>query len=395
MTLHVALDFRFLRHNGAIYTEMAFAYTYWAEYLELFERVRPIARVRDVAVLPEGCRRADGAGVEFAPVTNYVGLWSMLKRTPRVLADCWQAVRASEALLLRWGLVGVICGCFARLLRKPYAFEFVGDASAGVRPVRNIQILGFNHLLAEITQVLGRWCARGACCTSYVSRFTQSLYPSRNPQREWVFSGVQLGNGSITAARPPARFRRDRPRIISVGRLEPEKGHAVMLEALGQLRRAGLAFDATVVGPGRELDHLRRQARDLGLADVVHFAGRVEAGPPLWALLDEADLFVIPSLTEGMARALIEALARGLPAVGTAVGGNVELLAPDQLAPPNDPPGLAERIRFALADPERLAEMSRRAFERAAEYHPDEMRRRKHAFWSCLKAAVDRPREAR
>ena len=86
-------------------------------------------------------------------------------------------------------------------------------------------------------------------------------------------------------------------------------------------------------------------------------------------MLDSAHLFVLPSLTEGLPRALLEAMARGLPAVATAVGGVPELLPPSCLVPPRQAKALAARIGDVVRDEnarQRLGEENRR---RATEYH--------------------------
>jgi glycosyltransferase involved in cell wall biosynthesis len=222
-----------------------------------------------------------------------------------------------------------------------------------------------------------------------VSQFVQRLYPSRRPEREWVFSGVQLRDGLLRGPRPASAFRERGWRLVSVGRLEPEKGHAVLVDAVQQLVAGGLGpLQLTLIGPGRELEALRAQVARLRLDPCVTLTGRVEWGPALWEYLDAADLFVLPSLTEGMPRALIEALARGVPAVGTNAGGIPELLPEAQVVRPGDPAALAELIRVVLHDRERLAAMSRDGFERALEYAPENMRKRKHAFWRCLQECV-------
>ncbi len=388
MVIYVAIDAHFVRCRGEVFTEISFPYAYWREYLDVFQEVRPVARLVDAAAPPAGWQRADGPGVRFVAVRDYLGFWSFLRNLPRVLLDCRDAVRRSEALLLRWGLVALSCWAWTRIYRKPYAFEFTSDSGESLRPVKNIQTLGFNNLLVHVAQWLSRRVARGAVAVSYVSRFVQTLYPSRRREREWVFSGVQLKQGLITAPRPPDSFLRRGLRLVCVGRLEPEKGQGVLIEAVRQLAAAGHAVSAICIGPGREHDHLAAQIAALGLAERVTLAGRVEWGPALWRLLDDGDLFVLPSLTEGMPRALIEAMARGLPAVGTRAGGIPELLPPEQLVAPGDAAGLAECILRTAASREALAALSARLFARALEYEPENMLRRKHAFWNCLRDDV-------
>jgi glycosyltransferase involved in cell wall biosynthesis len=85
--------------------------------------------------------------------------------------------------------------------------------------------------------------------------------------------------------------------------------------------------------------------------------------------LDRADLFVLPSLTEGLPRALLEAMARGLAAVATTVGGIPELLPADCLVPPRNAVALARRLREVMAQPAALMAMAQRNQEVARTYH--------------------------
>lgn len=81
---------------------------------------------------------------------------------------------------------------------------------------------------------------------------------------------------------------------------------------------------------------------------------------------------------------MIEAMARGLPCVGTTVGGIPELLPPEDLVPPGDVPALAAKIRQVLGDPQRLAQMSRRNLEKAREYSEHMLTPRRDEFCRYL-----------
>ena len=100
--------------------------------------------------------------------------------------------------------------------------------------------------------------------------------------------------------------------------------------------------------------------------------------------MDGADLFVLPSRGEGLPRAAIEAMARGLPVLGTTVGGFPELLPDDDLVPPGDVRSLVNKIREVLGSPERMTTMSARNLEQAREYRQEKLRSRQTAFNQCL-----------
>jgi len=140
------------------------------------------------------------------------------------------------------------------------------------------------------------------------------------------------------------------PVLASIGRLSSEKGHADLLEALGIAARQGHHVTTVLAGDGPERQRLEQMARDLGLKDSVHFPGYI--GHPE-RILEETDLMVLPSHTEGLPNAALEALAMEVPVLATAVGGTPEVItdgATGRLVPPHDPVALASGIIAFLSD---------------------------------------------
>jgi glycosyltransferase involved in cell wall biosynthesis len=168
------------------------------------------------------------------------------------------------------------------------------------------------------------------------------------------------------------------------------KAPAVLLEAIARCVGAGLDLGLTVVGDGKHRSELEAQARMLGLAERVCFLGQLTAGDPVREQLDHADLFVLPSLTEGLPRAMIEAMARALPCVGSTVGGIPELLPPEDTVPAGDAAALARKIREVVTALERMARMSTRNLAKAREYSDEALRSRQISFYQHLRAETTR-----
>jgi glycosyltransferase involved in cell wall biosynthesis len=161
---------------------------------------------------------------------------------------------------------------------------------------------------------------------------------------------------------PPGRP----PTLVCVGRLIERKGQAHLLRALALLTDP--APRLLLVGTGDSEPAYRALAKELGLGDRVEFRGAVgRADMP--AVYREADLFVLPSQSEGMSIALLEAMASGLPIAVTDTGGTEELLRDNGvLVPWADPAGLAAALRPLLADPASLLAMGRRSRAIAMEF---------------------------
>lgn len=143
------------------------------------------------------------------------------------------------------------------------------------------------------------------------------------------------------------------PRLVAVGRLEPVKGFEILLSAVQWLKESGTPVQLTLIGGGSLDQALRRQARDLRIANLIDFAGPLDS-EAVREHLRRADVFVLSSHSEGMPLALMEAMACGLPCVATRVGGVAEIGEElVTMVPPGQPFSLGAAIRRLLSRPDR------------------------------------------
>jgi glycosyltransferase involved in cell wall biosynthesis len=151
--------------------------------------------------------------------------------------------------------------------------------------------------------------------------------------------------------------------IGSVGWLTPVKGHRVLLEAVALLRRSWPDLYVVIVGDGPLRKELMRRAGELGMANRLRLLGMRSDIPDCLAGMD---VYVQPSLNEGMGRALVEAMAAGRPVVASRVGGIPSLIEHRRtglLVPPGDPEALAHAIAELLEHPELARALGAQASE--------------------------------
>jgi len=389
MQLSVALEHRFARTpDGTVWTESFFPRSFWNRYLGEFDSVRLIARVRDVAAPGDGWKRVDGSGVTVAPIPYYVGPLEYVRRRREVIRATRASLPRESAVILR--VSSQIANCLEAVLWRtghPYGVEVVADpygifAPGAIRhPLRRVMRWWFPMRLR-------RQC-RKACAASYVTREAlQSMYPPDAQAFHTNYSSVELGpewfEGNAREPRTSGPFR-----VAFVGTLETYyKALDVVLQALDRCKARGLDFRLTVVGDGRRRPDFEALASSLGLDERVQFAGLVPGGAAVREFLDEADLLVAPSRQEGLPRAMIEAMARGLPCIGSSVGGIPELLPPDCLVAVDDAEALALKICEFAGSPARLAAMSRRNVSVASEYREEILNRRRQQFCCHLREAT-------
>lgn len=149
--------------------------------------------------------------------------------------------------------------------------------------------------------------------------------------------------------------------VGTVGRLAPQKGYHVLLDAVPHVLQAAPNTVFLIVGTGRLAEPLQAQARALGIAERVFFTGPRSDVEELYAVMD---CFVSSSLWEGLPTVVMESMAAGVPVVATAVGGSVELVKDGEtglLAPPGDARALAHGILRLLCEPELAGALAGRA----------------------------------
>jgi len=172
----------------------------------------------------------------------------------------------------------------------------------------------------------------------------------------------ELGADDIARRRSELGWLPDRPVIGTVARLHRQKGVVNLLRAAPKILSACPEVRVAVVGEGPQSGSLRREAQRLGLDGHLLFLGERRDAASFMALFD---MFVLPSLWEGLPFVLVEAAAWGKPIVATAVDGVPEILEDGKtglLVPPGDPTALADAVIRLLRDKEearRLGEMAR------------------------------------
>ena len=158
-------------------------------------------------------------------------------------------------------------------------------------------------------------------------------------------------------------------RILTVGRLDPEKNPLLLAEILRRLREADDRWTLNVVGQGPLEQALRARAAELGIADALELRGYVNNGPELWSLYRGANVFLHVSFTEGLPQVLFEAHAAGTPVVATDVGGGRAALGGGTtglLVPPNDVAAAVEALERVRDDADLRRNLAARGLAQAA-----------------------------
>jgi glycosyltransferase involved in cell wall biosynthesis len=209
---------------------------------------------------------------------------------------------------------------------------------------------------------LERFVARAEYVATANSTAVRDAAVTRVPRRARAFIVITPGLAAPTAIEPPRAAT-----AVMVGRLHPVKDHATALRAWSRVVAARPEATLTIVGGGAERGALGALARELRLDGAVRFRGQADPAPDLHG----ARMFLLSSRAEGFSRAVLEALAVGLPVVATDVGGMAEIDGDAvRLAPVGDDAALAAHVLAWLDDPGALSRAATAARVAAQRFDP-------------------------
>jgi glycosyltransferase involved in cell wall biosynthesis len=391
MRVVVALEHRYVRApDGSVWTQTTFPYLFWQRYLTVFDHVHVIARIYEVDAIPRGWKCADGEGVSFADIPNYLGALQYLLKAHQVKAAARKAASKKDAVIIR--VASNLANCIQPMLQRnhhPYGVEVVADpydvfAPGSIRhPLRPF----FRWLFPR---QLRHQCAE-ACAAAYVTKDAlQTRYPPALEAFSTHFSDIELPDTALMS-QPRCLLPEKRTfTLIFVGTLaQLYKAPDVLIKAVAVCIKDGLDLKLILIGEGAYRAELEETAIALGIGNRVYFLGQLSAGAVVQTQLDQADLFVLPSHQEGLPRAMVEAMARALPCIGSTVGGIPELLPPEDRVQPGNVQILAEKIREVVTDPDRMARMSARNLEKAQEYKDEVLQERRIKFYRYLREETE------
>lgn len=291
---------------------------------------------------------------------------------------------------------------FSRMLRKRLTEERVdilhshlfGPVCAGalattMHPTRHVGTLHDSYTFAD-RPALARAISLARAVGTHVVAVSESVLEASAPRLDHPFRKTTVIENGIHVPEAEDPGRRDALRaelglanpdavvFATVARLFPIKGINVLLDAWARMSVPDAKL--LIIGDGPDHDELLAQREQLGLGSSVDFLGfRRDVSRLLFA----ADVFVLPSFSEGLSCSVLEAMAHALPVVASDVGGNPSLVLEGQtglLVPPGDPDLLAERLSTLAAERATAVGMGAAGRARVLQYYSDQVTFEK--YWS-------------
>lgn len=389
----VVVDRRFLNIDGTWYTPSALGPDSGDAYLQYFDRITVAGRAGDPTGFDVARLSKPDARLTIHCLPNLSSMRAQLTLRSKVRLQLLALMDEVDAVIVRIPTeLGYVAAELAQMQGLPLAGDIGACAHDGA--------LAHGSLSARLYAPWRyRRARRAAERCDYLHYVTQEYLQERYPSKP---GSVVLAASDVTIAQPDPAVLRSRLNNISqkrdplvfgtvgslVGKL---KGIHLAIEALGRLRQDLPPFEYRVLGGG-DPSPLRALAERHGIGDRVIFDGLRPGGQPVLDWLDGVDVYLQPSLREGLARATIEAMSRGCPAIVSDIAGMPELLDAPERIMPGSVPALMSVLRGTF-DPDWQRSQAERNWHRAQEYSMMALAPRRDAFWtSFAQAAQERTR---
>lgn len=375
--------------DGKYWSKYIYGYNFWMRYMNVFDSVRIVARVKNIKATNSKLELVSGEKVEVYEIPFYQGPLQLLKKYVKI-QKC---------------LKGVSDGCDVALFRMPsqtaqmtydhtdksmpIAGEIVYNQYEDVQNSKNFIIKLLN---IRMHRNLIRFCST-ANGVSYVTNDSiQRNYPSYSrtygsdvTHFESAYSTITLSEKAYTSPRDYTGIKKLCAVLSDVAMNGERKGERTLIKAIKEGRDRGYDLSAIIIGDGSMRTAFETYAKELGVSDFIKFTGLLPTSDAVREVMLQADVFVFPTQGEGLPRGILEAMAIGMPVLSTPVGGIPEVLDEYCLFAPNDSFGFSMAMCSFLDDPRKMTELSKKNFEISQQFKNSILQKRRDEFYGKLR----------
>lgn len=291
----------------------------------------------------------------------------------------------------------VICRCpaisayrasdIARKLNIPYLAESMGDPWDAYwnHGLQGKCIAAYMYL--KMKEVV--WNADYAVYVT--TEYLQNRYPCQNKSIAASNVLIEESNDRILEKRKAKirSFDSHNIALMTTAAIDVRyKGQQYVIKSIPELNRAGIRVLYRIVGEGNK-GYLEGVAKEYGVLDQVAFLGRLPLSQ-VFELLDETDIYLQPSLQEGLPRSVIEAMSRGCACIGAKTAGIPELLEKDMVVKRKSVKEIADRIRgYSLLSEQERMSISVNNYTEAKKYSKDNLDAKRNAYYDLIKQSIE------
>lgn len=320
-----------LYKRGNDYYAMTLTNDFFCErYLDKTDNLIVITRSEDIKNVVgniDGYKKTNSEKVVVSPVFRYNSIPDIFTKHRSIVKEMESNLKKCDNAIIRMpSVLGVVACDICRRKHIPYLIEMVACAWDGYMNHTNLT----GKLVAPFMFLCTRKKVRESLWTIYVTnQFLQKRYPTRG--KSFSCSDVVISDEKKVLKKIKSReFDKFNFKMCTVANVGMKyKGHKYALLAMKKLKDDGINIKYFLAGNGDQ-NYLRKYVEQFDLKDSVIFLGSL-SHEEVFKLLDDIDIYIQPSLQEGLPRALIEAMSRGCCCIGSTAGGIPELLNKDYI----------------------------------------------------------------
>lgn len=382
-------DHKFKKNNGEEYfSEGKITDEVFSRYVLSSENLTVISRMENIDDSSD-LSKIKAKNVAFSPVKGLSFSKIFSRYLYRNSKNIFQNITNSDFIIVRLpSFLGVYVLAINTVFTKKKCFiELVGDPKEALMTFRGNVSLPFK-LFVNSFSGLNKLFVKNANGVIYVTEFAlQKDYPTSG-LTEYA-SNVEITIKEKCIGIEDYKIQNNLFKIGLIGSFNNHyKGITEAINAMSLLNDSEKKFELHILGSGTLKDDYNLLAKELGVSDLVFFDGIVKGGNKVADWLSSLDLYIQPSYTEGLPRALIEAMSVGLPAIATDVGGIPELLSKDALIKPYDSMALSEKIKIFVDSQQLRYEHGKLNYQKSKEYDQDVLKQRRTEFWKAARNIV-------
>lgn len=356
----------------------------FARYKLISENVKILIRIKKTEDIA-GRNRIDTAEYKIIEAPNMAQLKSWLDFRNKINVFR-ETIKESSYIVVRVpGIQGIICYHIAKKYNKKILLELVGDPYLAYK-YHSIK----GRIIAPIMKKLYKNMLKNSEWTIYVtSNYLQHKYPSNGFQL--ACSNVEIEHKDIVLNKHKYAHFDLNQNVIKLGTISPLhikfKNQEAVIKSLGLLKKKGIEnFEYYLVGPG-DSTRLKKIAIKENVYDKIHFVGVLNK-TQIYKYLDSLDIYIQPSKQEGLPRAIIEAMSRGVVCLGATTAGIPELLEPKYLFS-NKKTNYKEIVEILLnLKKENLMQTSELNYYKSFEYEKEKLHKKRNEFFLEFKETL-------
>jgi glycosyltransferase involved in cell wall biosynthesis len=354
----------------------------WDRYLDHFNEVHLISRGKIVNEISSGLLLTSKTRVHFHLIYNLNSAFDYLLKAKEILDAFKKVYQSGDVVILRLpSFIGGICSSYLQNRKIGYYTEVVGCIKGALWNFGG----GVSKIIAPYYYFKMKRDVRKSDGSIYVTKFfLQSRYPNKG-KINIIASNVEIPLVEENFFEKRNYSLNGPLKVGLIANLEVKyKGFDVLLKAISELPKE-IETQIYLVGGGNP-EYVRSIAKRLGVSDRLNIVGRLSSVEKVFNFLDDLDIYVHPSKTEGLPRVVIEAMSRACPVLASSVAGTPELLNEDFLHRPGDYKRLKSQILRVYESEELRVLMGRKNFDKARDYLHSSLKAQRSVFWNCVKA---------